>query len=340
MIETKTRREWHARMPKVELHLHLEGSIPLATMWDLIQKYGGDSSVSGLEDLRHRFQFRDFSHFIQTWIWKNQFLREFEDFTYISEQIAIHLRTQNIKYVEAFFSPARFAEKGLAVPQLMEAIRTGLDRVPEIEIALIPDLVRDVGPNMAMDVLREILQLNRLGIIGIGLGGSEQLFPPELFEDHYLLARKAGLHTTAHAGEAAGASSIWGAIQSLRVDRIGHGTRSHEDESLIKYLVETQIPLEMCPLSNVSTGTIGAHKLHPIRDYFDKGLLVTVNTDDPMMFGNSMAQEFDALEQNFNFKTHEIQKLILNSIDASWLEIDRKVALQESFVKDPLWSYE
>jgi len=309
-------------------------------MWDLIQKYGGDSSVSGLEDLRHRFQFRDFSHFIQTWIWKNQFLREFEDFTYISEQIAIHLRTQNIKYVEAFFSPARFAEKGLAVPQLMEAIRTGLDRVPEIEIALIPDLVRDVGPNMAMDVLREILQLNRLGIIGIGLGGSEQLFPPELFEDHYLLARKAGLHTTAHAGEAAGASSIWGAIQSLRVDRIGHGTRSHEDESLIEYLAETQTPLEMCPLSNVSTGTISAHKLHPIRDYFDKGLLVTVNTDDPMMFGNSMAQEFDALEQNFNFKTHEIQKLILNSIDASWLEIDRKAALKESFVKDPLWSYE
>ena len=336
----KTRREWHARIPKVELHLHLEGSIPLATMWDLVQKYGGDSAINGLEDLRHRFRFRDFSHFIETWIWKNQFLREFEDFTYISEQIAIHLRTQNIKYVEAFFSPARFAEKGLAVPQLMEAIRTGLDRVPEIEIALIPDLVRDVGPNMAMDVLREILQLNRLGIIGIGLGGSEQLFPPELFEDHYLLARKAGLHTTAHAGEAAGASSIWGAIQSLRVDRIGHGTRSHEDESLIKYLVETQIPLEMCPLSNVSTGTIGAHKLHPIRDYFDKGLLVTVNTDDPMMFGNSMAQEFDALEQNFNFKTHEIQKLILNSIDASWLEIDRKAALKESFVKDPLWSYE
>ena len=336
----KTRREWHTRIPKVELHLHLEGSIPLATMWDLIQKYGGDSSVSGLEDLRHRFRFRDFSHFIETWIWKNQFLREFEDFTYISEQFAIHLRDQNIKYVEAFFSPARFAEKGLAIPQLMEAIRTGLDKVPEIEIALIPDLVRDVGPNMAMDVLREILQLNGLGIIGIGLGGSEQLFPAELFEDHYLLAQKAGLHTTAHAGEAAGASSIWGAIRSLRVERIGHGTRSHEDESLIEYLAETQIPLEMCPLSNVSTGIIGAHKLHPVRDYFDKGLLVTVNTDDPMMFGNSMAQEFDALEQNFSFKTHEIQKLILNSIDASWLETNRKVALRESFVKDPLWSYE
>ena len=336
----KTRREWHARIPKVELHLHLEGSIPLATMWDLIQKYGGDSAINGLEDLRHRFRFRDFSHFIETWIWKNQFLREFEDFTYISEQIAIHLRTQNIKYVEAFFSPARFAEKGLAVPQLMEAIRSGLDRVPEIEIALIPDLVRDVGPNMAMDVLRELLQLKRLGIIGIGLGGSEQLFPPELFKVHYLLPRKAGLHTTAHAGEAAGATSIWAAIQSLHVDRIGHGTRSNEDESLIEYLAETQLPLEMCPLSNVSTGIIGAHKLHPIRDYFDKGLLVTVNTDDPMMFNNSMAQEFDALEQNFSFKTHEIQKLILNSIDASWLEIDRKIALTESFVKDPLWSYD
>src|SRR5262245_37149517 len=138
--------DWFERIPKVELHVHLEGAIPHDALWELMQKYGGDVSVPTAEGLADRFQFRNFAHFIEMWIWKNQFLREYDDFTFIAEAIARDFARQHIRYVEAFFSPARFAHHGLTVQRLTEALRTGLARVPDVEVALVPDLVRDLGP--------------------------------------------------------------------------------------------------------------------------------------------------------------------------------------------------
>jgi adenosine deaminase len=234
------------RVPKVELHLHLEGAIPHDALWDLVQKYGGDPSVPDLEALERRFEYRDFPHFIETWTWKNGFLREYEDFTFIAEAVARDLAGQNIRYVEAFFSPADFSQHGLETGKLTEAIRTGLSRASEVEVALVADLVRDYGPEKAAVTLAEVNEVRDLGVVGIGIGGSEQKFPSEPFEKVYEGARQFGFRTSAHAGEAAGADSIWGAIRILRVDRIGHGTRAEEDESLLDYLAEHRIPLEMC----------------------------------------------------------------------------------------------
>jgi adenosine deaminase len=189
--------------------LHLEGAIPHATLWDLIQKYGGDPSVPTPEALAERFRFRDFAHFIDIWVWKNQFLREYDDFTCIAEAIARDFVRQNIRYVEAFFSPARFAPQGLTPQRLTEAIRAGLARVPAVEVALVPDLVRDLGPECAARTLLDVYEVRDLGVIGVGMGGSEQRFPPELFAAVFTQAKKLGLYTTVHAGEAAGAASIW-----------------------------------------------------------------------------------------------------------------------------------
>ena len=322
---------WLARIPKVELHLHLEGAIPFDAMWELIQKYGGDPSVPSPGALAERFQFRDFAHFIQVWIWKNQFLREYEDFTYISKAFARQLERQNIRYAEVFFSPVTFEDDGLEIPRLFEAIRAGLSSVPEVEVALIPDLVRDYGPKRALKTLREINEVRDQGIIGVGLGGSEHKFPPDRFKKAYKEARKLEFRTTAHAGEAAGSKGIWGAIRKLGVDRIGHGTRAGEDESLVDYLVEKQIPLEMCPLSNVSTRVVDAIESHPIRRYFDRGVLVTVNTDDPMMFRNSLAAEYQALTEAHKFTRDDIHTLVLNGIQASWLSPERKRTLLGDF---------
>jgi len=174
-------------------------------------------------------------------------------------------------------------------------------------------------------------------VVGIGIGGSEQEFPPEPFEEVYEKARQLGFHTSAHAGEAAGGASIWGAIRSLRVDRIGHGTRAEEDESLLDYLAEHRIPLEMCPISNVRTGVVNSLEEHPIRRYFERGIIVTVNTDDPKMFGNSLAEEFQFLEGELGFSRDEIQFLILQGIQAAWLSEDRKQQLVEAFRNDPAW---
>jgi adenosine deaminase len=162
------------------------------------------------------------------------------------------------------------------------------------------------------------------GVIGIGIGGSEQDHPPEPFAAVFETARQLAFHTTAHAGEAAGAGSIWAAIRSLHVERIGHGTRAHEDEALLNFLAEQQIALEMCPISNMRTGVVPEIARHPIRRYFDKGVLVTVNTDDPKMFGNSLAQEYEALQNDLGFSQDEIRQLIENAVRASWLPSAKK----------------
>ena len=329
--------DWFERVPKVELHLHLEGAIPLAALWELVGKYGGDPSVPDLAALERRFAYRDFAHFIETWIWKNQFLREYEDFTFIAEAVARDLASQNIRYVEAFYSPRDFAHHGLQTQKLTEAIRTGLDRVPEVEVALVADLVRDYGPQLGTVTLAAVAEVQDLGVVGIGIGGLEKEHPPEPFEAVYEKARQLGFCTSAHAGEAAGAKSIWGAVRSLRVDRIGHGTRAEEDEALLDYLAEHRIPLEMCPLSNVRTVVVESFEAHPARRYFERGIVVTVNTDDPKMFGNSLAEEFRLLEAKLGFSRDEIRTLILQGIESSWLAEDRKQQLVAEFCRDPAW---
>ncbi len=329
--------DWFAQVPKVELHLHLEGAIPYGTLWELVQKYGGDPSIPDLEALKARFVYRDFPHFIETWVWKNQFLREYEDFTFIAEAVARDLARQNIRYAEVFYSPPDFARHGLRTQKLTEAIRKGLSLVSEIEIALIADLVRDGGPDRAATTLAEVSEVRDLGVIGIGMGGSEQSYPASLFSEIYEEARRHGFHTTVHAGEVGGAGDIWDAIHHLRVERIGHGTHAIEDERLVDYLAQVSIPLEMCPLSNVRTGVVKSIEEHPVRRYFERGLLVTINTDDPQMFGNSLAEEYRLLEQKLGFSRQEICTLILQGIRASWLPQEGKQHCIRAFMDDPAW---
>ena len=328
---------WYERVPKVELHLHLEGAIPQEALWQLMQKYGGDPAVPNLEALQRKFQYRDFPHFIETWVWKNQFLREYDDFTLIAEAVAKNLARQNVKYAEMFYTPSDFFRHDLEVQRLTAAIRSGLGRVKQIEIGLILDFCRDRGPENADRNLDAVKEVKQLGVIGVGIGGSEQNYPPEPFAGVYEKARQLGFHTGAHAGEAAGPESIWGAIRSLKVERIGHGTRAIEDETLVRYLAEKQIPLECCPLSNVRTGVVKSIEAHPVKKFFDAGLLVTVNTDDPAMFGNSLAQEYQRLEERLGFSQDEVRKVILNGVKAAWLSNDRKKLLTDTFVKDENW---
>ncbi|MFZ5917775.1 MAG: adenosine deaminase [Chloroflexota bacterium] len=329
--------DWFERVPKVELHLHLEGAIPLDALWSLVCQYGGDPTVPDRAALARRFRYRDFPHFIEIWNWKNNFLRRYEDFTFIAEAVARDLAAQNVRYAEVFFSPADFTRHGLQTQRLAQAIRAGLERVPQIEAALVADLVRDTGPARAADTLQQVFEVRDQGIVGVGIGGSEQAFPPQPFAPVYEQARRLGFRTSAHAGEAAGPESVWGAIRALRVDRIGHGSRAIEDPALLDHLAGHQIPIEMCPLSNVCTGVVPAIEAHPIRRFFERGIPVTVNTDDPKMFGNSLAEEYRLLESRLGFSRDEIQTLILEGIRSSWLPEDRKKLMVEAFRQEPAW---
>jgi len=338
---------WLHDLPKIELHLHLEGAIPIPALWKLIENSGGDESVPDITVLKERFRFTDFPHFLATWMWKSQFLKTYQDFTFIAEEFAKSLKGQNIRYAEVFYSPAEHTPKAtelglpykdLRIGEISLALRAGLDRVPGVTVALVPDLIRGLKPETMMRSLDEIEEVREeAGIIGIGLGGAEQLFPPDPYEAVYERARSVDLRTTAHAGEVKGPESIWSAIKKLGVERIGHATSAWLDDSLVSYLLEHQLCLEMCPLSNVRTASIEHIGAHPIRQFFDQGLLVTVNTDDPQMFNNSLEEELETLMEVHDFTAVEICRLLDNGIEGSWLPADAKQTLRDEFHDHPAW---
>lgn len=321
-------------IPKIENHLHLEGAIPVSTIWQLIQKYGGDRSVSSIEQLKNRFLYKDFKHFLETWCWKNQYIREYDDFSLLTGAVIEDLIGQNIKYAEVFISPSLFKER-LQIQRVVEAVSTEINKYSgTIQINLIVDLVRDYGPESEMRTLYEINEVKGLGIIGIGIGGAENEYPPELFKEIYERARESGFKTTAHAGEGAGPESIWGAINILNVDRIGHGTRAIEDKTLLEYLAGHKIPVETCPLSNLRTRVIESIELHPVRTFIEMGIPVSINTDDPKMFDNSLCDEYQALKTSFHYSDEDIYNIIINSINTTWLDQKGKENLVKEFKKE------
>ncbi|MEX2424001.1 MAG: adenosine deaminase [Acidimicrobiia bacterium] len=308
-------------MPKVELHLHLEGAIPLDAMWELVSRHGGDPEIPGPEALATRFEFTDFAHFISVWEWKLRFHDTLDDYAFMAAAVAADLRRQGHSYVEAFVSPT---DSPLNPAEMLRAVRSGLEEVDGIEIALIPDLVRDTGPELAMRTLDAVIGVaEEAGVIGITIGGSEQHHPPERFASVYRRAREAGLRLTAHAGEAAGPESVRRAIEDLGVDRIGHGVRAVEDWALLRELVDRQIPLEVCPTSNVRTKVAPSMAEHPIRTLIDEGAFVTLNTDDPAMFGCTLAGEYAAV-QSLGYDDETMRVLSENAIDASWASPSHK----------------
>lgn len=328
---------WYKEIPKIELHIHLEGAIPHQTMWQLIQKYGGDKTTKTYNQLLKKFEYRNFSQFIEVWSWKNQFLREYEDFTLIARSVADDLANQNIKYAEMFYSPSLFKKNKLQTQYITESISKGFNKIKDLKIRLIADLVRDYGPDNENITLEEVNEVKELGVIGIGIGGSEHQFPPEPFDKLFEKARKYGFYTNAHAGEAAGPESIWGTIENLHVDRIGHGTRAGEDKELLDYLARTRLPLEVCPLSNIKTNVVKNPQDHPVKKFYEHGILMSINTDDPKMFGNSLEMEYQFLENEIGFSKEEICLLILQGIQTSWMDEKDKEKLINEFHSHPCW---
>jgi adenosine deaminase len=316
--------------PKVELHLHLEGAIPLLTLWELVDGYG-DPGVQTLDALASRFQYRDFPHFIETWWWMTGFLRTRADFSRVASAVASTLVEQNVIYAEASISPADFARHGLSVGEIATAVRSGINQVSGVEIGMIVDLVRDTGPERCMNTLEQVIDIALdTGIVGITIGGSEHDFPPQLFRDVYRKAESAGLGLTAHAGEASGPESVWTALRDLGVSRIGHGVRSTEDPELVDYLVEHQIPLEVCPTSNIRTGVVKAWDRHPVFDLIERGVKVTINSDDPLFFDCSLAGEFRKMSDYIDL---DVERHTVYAIEASWMGADQK-ALRRARVSD------
>ncbi|MFC1527570.1 adenosine deaminase [Candidatus Neomarinimicrobiota bacterium] len=314
-------------MPKVELHLHLDGAFTLEFLFELIKKYGGDSKIQSTADLKNWFSFKDFSHFIESWFWKNKFFREPIDFEESVYQTLKELSRQNIIYLEAFFSPWDYKNTGVNPTDIAYANINAIRRAEndfDIKCRLIADITRDHGHENALDRLNEITQFLGDELIGIGLGGSEQKYPANLFKGVFLEAKRRGFHCVAHAGEVAGPDSVWSAIRDLKVERLGHGVRSVEDTKLVEYLQATQIPLEVCIVSNIKTGVYSNYSDHPFPKLYSKGLSLTVNSDDPTMFGSTLAEEYSILYNEYSFALSDISQIQNNSVESSFSSADEK----------------
>jgi adenosine deaminase len=335
-MDNKEKRliEYVRHMPKIELHLHLEGALLPDTLFTLIQKYGGESGISGIEDVNRHFQYRDFAGFMTAWEWKNKFFRKAEDFEMSTYETLLRLHGENIVYLEAFFSPWDFEKNGINMQEITEATISGCRAAQAacgIRCSLIADINRECGADAGMKRIGEICAYRDQGVIGIGLGGNEQRYPAEEYETVFREAERRGLHRTVHAGEAVGASSVWAAIHALHAERIGHGVRAEEDPALIDELRSKRIPLEMCPTSNLLTGAVSSILEHPAKRFLDQGLLVTINSDDPTMFHCTLTGEFETLIREQGCSPADIKQLSMNAIDASFLDAAEKKQLRKEY---------
>ena len=242
----------------------------------------------------------------------------------------------SVRHVEASFSAPDHVLRGLDYGRMLDAINRGVMRARNdfgIECNLRIDLVRNYGPDVGMEIL-DLIESKNDNIVSVDIGGSEESYSPKPYAPVYRRAKKMDLHLVAHAGEAAGAESIWEAVTELGVERIGHGVAASADSKLMNYLLEHGIAVEACPTSNVKTGVVEKMEKHPIRTFFDKGIVVTVNTDDPSMFGTDMNNEYLQLYRKLNFTIPQLFKLSLNAVDSSFLPEKHKSSLHESFTKE------
>ena len=326
--------EFIRRMPKVEMHVHLEGATQPQTLLKLAQKNKVDLPVKTLEEVRGWYEFTGFPHFLEVYFAICQCIQTEEDFELLMTEFLRDRAAQNIRYTEVIFTPYTHLNNSPFAQQLaaINRARTKMKAEAGVEVGLVPDISRERRPVEDSLIVAEWAADNREnGIIALGLGGPEVGHPPELFTDIFARSLALGLPSLPHAGETEGPASVWGAINNLHASRIGHGVRCLEDEVLVEYLVETQIPLDVCPTSNVCLKVFPSIEEHPLPRMIEKGLFVTLNSDDPPMFNTSLTNEYLVAADVFGFGVEEIKTLVLNGIRASLLSEERKAAMTAEF---------
>lgn len=335
MVSSITTERFIRQMPKAELHVHLEGSVRPATLLRLAERHGIPLPVSNEAELETFYTYRDFDHFIQIYVEVNQCLRTSDDFALITRELGEAAAAQNVRYLEVTVSPGPHVRRGkLTYEEFQEGISDGARQVRErwgVEMRFVVDVVRDAGMEHSWSAARWAAKVAGDGVVGIGLGGTEVNFPPEDYTAIFDFGRAAGLHSTPHAGETVGPVSVWGALRALKAERIGHGIRSIEDPALVDELRERQITLEVCPTSNVRTGAVASLAEHPIRRLFEAGVPLTVNSDDPPMFGTTLLDEHLLLANQFGFTLNDLEQINLQAVRAAFLSEAERRRLDAEF---------
>ena len=317
-------------LPKAELHLHLEGAIEPATLLELRERHGEPGTLAEAGQL---YRYEDFNGFLMAFKDLTEHLRTADDYELITYRLMQRLKEENVLHAEVYVSVGVCLWRKQDFDAIFEGLERGRERGERdfgVSLLWIFDAVRHFGVEPARRVFELAVRYQDRHVIGIGIGGDEQKAPPELFRDVYAYASDHGLRLTAHAGESAGPESIWGAL-NLRAERIGHGLTAAQDSELLEELSTRQVPVEICITSNLRTGCCRELSEHPVRNYFDQGLMVTLNSDDPAMFQTSLGLEYQVAQEAFGFTDEHLRELARNSFEASFLPADKKLGFLNLF---------
>ena len=335
---TSERVRFVRQLPKVELHLHLEGTVRPETLVELGQRNGRPLTLGEAQTL---YQYTDFSGFMMAFKAVTERLITADDYELATYRMLERLAEQGVVHAEVFVSVGvvyywRRKPDGEVDPNVFDPLFAGMERGRErgerdfgVTLYWIFDAVRHFGVEEAARVFAKAAQLRAAGsasVVGIGIGGDERRMGAEPFQELYAAARAAGLRLTAHAGETVGPEGIWGAL-NIGAERLGHALTAIEDPELMEVLAERQIPVEICVSSNLRTGVCASTGEHPLRSYFDRGLMVTLNSDDPAMFGSDLEGEYRLAARAFEFTPEQLREVAANGVEASFLPAERKVQL-------------
>nr|WP_179670114.1 adenosine deaminase [Nocardioides thalensis] len=324
-------------LPKAELHVHHVGSASPRMVSELASRHPG-TVPSDLDELRKFFEFRDFAHFIEVYLAVVALVKTPEDIRYLTYEIAREqAEAQSVRYVELTCTPYTSVlphglpddpdHRGMAIEAYSEAIedaRVAAERDFGIVMRWIYDIPGEFGLPAAEETLRFALDHPTDGLVAFGLGGPEVGVPRPQFKPHFDAARAAGLHSVPHAGETTGPDTIWSALRDLGAERIGHGTSAAEDPELLAHLAETGVALEVCPSSNVATKAVARMEEHPLPVFVEAGVTVTINSDDPPMFGTTLNKEYGVAADLLGLDTDGVAELARAGVRASWAPEDVK----------------
>ena len=317
-----------AGLPKAELHVHHVGSASPRIVSALAERHPG-TVPSDPEALREFYTFRDFGHFIEVYLAVVDLVRDAEDVRMLTYEIAVDMAAQNIRYAELTCTPFTNVRAGVPIEAFVEAVedaRTAAERDHGVRLQWIWDVPGEFGV-AAAEATVSYLDHAPPTLVGFGLGGPEVGVPRPQFEPYFDQARARGLHSVPHAGETTGPETVWDALRLLGAERIGHGTSSTQDPALLAHLVDHQVPLEVCPTSNIATRAVPDLAEHPIKEMYAAGVLVTINSDDPPMFGTTLNREYEIAADLLSLDEAGVGELAKNAVRASFMSDEAKEGL-------------
>ena len=323
------------RLPKTDLHVHLDGSLRPETIWELAQADDVELPADSADGVRRWFTQdlpeRDLVGYLSRFDVTTSVMQTPEALERIAFELVEDAAAENVWYMEVRYAPILSTKRGLSPRQVVDAVERGLRRGqeahPRTQSYQIICGLRHFEPERAVRMAALAVEYKGRGVLAFDLAGAEIDNPAKRFREAFYLVRHANLNVTVHAGEAYGPESIHQALHWAGAHRIGHGVRLREDPDLLEYVRDHRIPLEMCPTSNVQTGAVDSIERHPIREYFDRGLRVTVNTDNRLMSNTTMTDEIELLVDRLRFDLEEVKKLLLNGFKSAFLRYPERKAL-------------